>query len=157
LREKRELAAGGSRLHWLARAAVLASVSLFPAWAVAQDVFAAPNVPQDGKIASLLARAQKGRAQDEVKLGVALQFGQGVTADPSEAARWFLKAANQGDPAGQTRIGYLYLAGYGVPRDEGEAFRWLQRAAVEDYAPAQAGLGYLLLSGLGVKQDTERG
>ena len=97
-------------------------------------------VPPNEKFARVLARAEEGHAEDQVKLGVALQFGQGVAPDVSQAAHWFLKAANQGDPAAQTNIAYLYLEGQGVPRSEREAFTWFQRAAVEQYAPAQAGL-----------------
>ena len=109
----------------------------------------------DAKIQRLRLRAEKGRAEDEIKLAVALQTESGRERDQREVAQWFLRAANQGDPVAQTDIAYLYLNGSGVPRDEQQAFKWFQRAAVENYAPAQAGLSYLLLSGKGVKQDQQ--
>jgi len=49
------------------------------------------------------------------------QFGEGVPKDFSEAARWYRKAADQGDAKAQVDLGYLYNHGSGVPEDLGEA------------------------------------
>jgi hypothetical protein len=48
-----------------------------------------------------------------------------------QAARWFRKAAEQGDAAAQAMLGGLYLEGKGVPKDIFQAYVWLNRAASE--------------------------
>src|ERR1051325_11337148 len=77
----------------------------------------------------LESQAESGRADDPLKVGVAFQLGQGVDRDLAQAAHWFLKAANQGNPAAQTNLASMYLIGLGVPRDEHQAYYWFQRAA----------------------------
>src|SRR5215470_18288001 len=97
----------------------------------------------------LRAAAEAGQVGAQIDLARALESGVGTTADPAEAARWFLAAANQGNPEAQTNLGYLYTLGLGVGQDEQVAFQWFQRAAVEGYAPAQNDLATLLLTGVG--------
>jgi TPR repeat protein len=41
--------------------------------------------------------------------------GEGVTRDYAEAAKWYRKAANQGDADAQTILGSMYGEGKGVP------------------------------------------
>ena len=50
--------------------------------------------------------------------------GQGVAQNYPEAARWYLKAAEQGDPEAQYSIGALHQAVTGVARDLEEAQKW---------------------------------
>lgn len=99
----------------------------------------------------LRSEALAGKLRAQIDMGLALESGS--EADKAEAARWFLAAANQGDPEAQTDIGYLYSVGSGVARDPERAFMWFQRAAAEGYAPAQTDLGTMLVKGDGVKQD----
>lgn len=47
----------------------------------------------------------------------------------AEAARWFFKAATQGEPEAQYYLGICYSDGTGVPRDAAEAALWWRRAA----------------------------
>ncbi len=49
---------------------------------------------------------------------------QGIKLDEREAARWFLKAAQQGSVPAQSKLGSLYLSGRGVPQDPHEAYFW---------------------------------
>ena len=60
----------------------------------------------------------------------------------SEAAKWFLKAAEQGHPRAQLKIGLMYDKGEGVKQDPVEAAKWYRRAASQGYAPAQFNLGF---------------
>src|SRR5215472_13220385 len=99
----------------------------------------------------LRSEALAGNLRAQIEMGLALESGS--EADRAEAARWFLAAANQGDPQAQTNIGYLYSVGSGVPRDPERAFMWFQRAAAEGYATAQYDIGTMLVKGDGVKQD----
>jgi hypothetical protein len=47
----------------------------------------------------------------------------------AQAATWYRKAAEQGDPAAQATLGLLYSIGQGVGRDDVEAFFWFDLAA----------------------------
>lgn len=71
------------------------------------------------------------------------------------AAVYFHRAADIGDPRAQTEIGRLYLFGLGVMQNRAEAFRWMQRAAVSGYAPSQDALGLMYLYGVGTPQNDE--
>jgi TPR repeat protein len=59
---------------------------------------------------------------------------QAVRQDETEAARWFLKAAEQGNVPAQSKLGSLYLSGRGVPQDSNQAYFWtvLARASGDD-------------------------
>jgi len=88
--------------------------------------------------------AEKGNASAQIKLGVYYSketYYGGVKDEPIEAFRWFLKAAEQGDPDGQLKVGSSYLDGYGVPKNEVEAIKWCRKAAEQDYTVAQCVLG----------------
>jgi len=67
--------------------------------------------------------------------------------NPSDSARLFRAAADQGHPAAQYRLAMLLLHGTGVT-DRASATSWLRRAAERGYSPAQAALGdYLVRRG----------
>src|SRR5215472_14409348 len=101
----------------------------------------------------LLERARSGHVQEQLDVARAFQLGIGVDRDLAEAARWFHKAADQGNPEAQCQLGFLYHTGSGVERDDREAFNWFQRAALENYAPAQFDLSLFLLRGMGTSPD----
>ena len=75
--------------------------------------------------------------------------------DYSEAAKWFLKAAEQGDADAQYNLALMYENGEGVKKDYKEAVRWYTKAAEQGYASAQYMLGYMYCNGLGVKDYSE--
>lgn len=79
--------------------------------------------------------------------------GEGVLKDETEAAKWFLMAAERGDPEAQRSLAQLYLHGTGVPQDYGAAFEWCRRAAEQGHSVGQAMLGELYYVGRGVSQD----
>jgi hypothetical protein len=54
--------------------------------------------------------------------------GQGVGQDYQEAARWFRRAAAQGESYAQNSLGYLYAEGLGVPQDHVQAYLWFTLA-----------------------------
>lgn len=73
-----------------------------------------------------------------------------------EAAKWFQKAAAQGDAEAEYELGILYSQGYGVLKDERQAVVWLRKAAMGGSRMAQSELGWLYKTGeLGVKPDKE--
>ena len=67
----------------------------------------------------------------------------------SEAARWFLRAAEAGDGAGARALGSLYLVGAGVAQDDEEAARWLRSSAEAGDQASQVDLANLILEGGG--------
>jgi len=71
-----------------------------------------------------------------------------------EAAQYFRRAAEQGDPDGQYGLGILYATGEGVARDAGAAREWLERAGRQGHGLAVVALSQAFLSGrLGFKTD----
>jgi len=62
----------------------------------------------------------------------------GITKDDAEAARWYRKAADQGNADAQTNLGIMYRDGRGVPQDQNEAALWFRKAAAQGNAKARA-------------------
>lgn len=107
----------------------------------------------------LPAASSLGRASDFPERPLALNYpgpsdaAISVPADPAEAVRWFLAAADRGDREAQFQLGVRYHSGRGVVRDDLEAARWFQLAADQGYAPAQLSLAELYAAGHGVPAD----
>ncbi len=51
--------------------------------------------------------------------------------DYAEAARWYRKAADQGNTSAEDNLGKQYYYGRGVQQDRAEAYRWFARAAAQ--------------------------
>jgi TPR repeat protein len=64
--------------------------------------------------------------------------GNGVMQDDSEAAGWFLMAADQGDVEALFRLGEMHCYGIGVPRNYARATVFFQKAANQGHADARA-------------------
>jgi S1-C subfamily serine protease len=77
-------------------------------------------------LAGLRAEAEKGDATAQVELGQIL-----IGTDPTEAAKWCRRAAEQGNAVAQRGLGLCYDVGQGVPQDYIEAYKWLNLAAVQ--------------------------
>jgi uncharacterized protein len=67
-------------------------------------------------------------------------FQKGIEAyrqgKSSEAAKWFRKAADQGNAKAQHVMGMAYFEGQGVIKDAAEAVKWYRKAADQGYANA---------------------
>ncbi|MFG1480671.1 tetratricopeptide repeat protein [Xanthobacter sp. V4C-4] len=78
------------------------------------------------------AAAAQGIATAMTRLGLIahLEAASHAPGSPeeTEAAGWWRKAAEAGDPDGQALIGAAHHLGVGVPRDRVAAFAWLLRA-----------------------------
>ena len=57
--------------------------------------------------------------------------GRDITKDYVQSAKWYRKAAEQGDASAQNNLGLMYNMGEGVPEDAAEAARWFRRAAAQ--------------------------
>jgi hypothetical protein len=102
-------------------------------------------------------QTRAGNVQDEVRVAGDYLVGRGVPMDPAQAAYWYRKAADQGDPEAQDELGYFYLAGIGVPRDESSAIKWFTRAAGSGSQRAKLNLAVIYMKGIGVHRNISLG
>ena len=62
-------------------------------------------------------------------VGMMYDLGHGVPQSYSEAFKWFIKAAQQGEGVGQYNVGEALEYGRGVPQDDVAAYTWYSLAA----------------------------
>ena len=86
--------------------------------------FGPGRIPEIGELA-----AEQGYAPAQNNIGMMYGRGLGVSADFTQALRWFSMAAEQDHSGAQFNIGYMYENGLGVARDIEEAVRWYRLAA----------------------------
>jgi TPR repeat protein len=103
---------------------------------------------------ALLARAKAGDAEAQYEVGHIFASGdKGIEKDDAEAAKWFRKAADQGNADGQYKLGFIFYNGQGVPQDYAEAMKWFRKAVDQGDADAQNALGAMYYHGYGVPKD----
>jgi TPR repeat protein len=73
----------------------------------------------------------------QLDLYIAYSNGEGVAQDNAEAAKWWQRAAENGDSEAQYKLGLLYYDGKGVPQDFVLAHMWLNIASASSYATAE--------------------
>jgi hypothetical protein len=102
--------------------------------------------------------AEKGDAKDESYVATWYLGGtEGYPKDPVEAARWFRKAADQGEAGSQNLLGQLYVQGKGVPKDYGQAMGWFQKAASQGEPHACVWIGMACEQGIaGMPKDKQK-
>ncbi len=71
-----------------------------------------------------------------------------ILGNYSEAAKWFLKAAEKGLTGAQSLIGECYYICKGVAQDDEKAKFWLQKAAEQGNEEAEMILEYMDSEGL---------
>jgi TPR repeat protein len=117
---------------------------------------AAPNTQDEhpASVAELQTKAAQGFVIQEMELAADYFVGRGVPKDLAQAAYWYRKAADQGNPSAQMNLGYLYVSGIGVTRDPAEGAKWYRRASTS-IPDAKVNLATLYLRGSGVERDTD--
>ena len=141
------LRAGVARSKVLQAAIVVTANSVAPASEVKTPLAEVKSI-QD-----LKAKAVKGDRGAQRDLAIAYEEGEGVAQDYTEAAKWFHKAAEQGDMFSQFATGSNYEQGEGVAKNLPEALRWYRKAADQGYARAQFNVGNSYYHGLGVTRN----
>lgn len=91
--------------------------------------------------------------QDEFRLGLLYERGEGVPQDLVEAVKWYRKAAEHNHAEAQYTLAVHYAKGVGVAKDQVEAVKWYRRAAEQNYASAQYDLSVCYGEGEGVVKD----
>lgn len=97
---------------------------LFPSIVKSESFEASKKVDNKITLEEIKARADKGEAEYQVKLGNIYKEGKGVPQDYSQALKWYHEAARQGNAESQFMIGVMYHFGKGVPQDYKEVFKW---------------------------------
>lgn len=111
------------------------------------------NQPSSPSYIATRQAAEQGKPEAQTDLGIMYATGDGVSKDPTEAAKWFRKAAEQGFARAQNNLGVMYEGGNGVPQDNVEAVKWFRAAAEQGFARAQNNLATKYLDGAGVPKD----
>jgi TPR repeat protein len=83
-----------------------------------------PPPAEESGIDWLRQTAESGNAQAQYQLGLALDTGLAMPADPGEAVGWFERAAAGGEARAMRRLGLSHLLGRGVRQDRTAAYRW---------------------------------
>ena len=110
-----------------------------------------PDVPE------IQTRADGRSIQHEIELAAAYLTGRGVQKDEKQAAYWYEKAAEAGDPEAQKEIGYFYQIGLGVPIDPVRAVHWYRLSAAGGLLSGKVDLGVAYVWGVGVPKNTSLG
>src|SRR3979411_509408 len=87
--------------------------------------------------------AERGDAQSQYALGLAYEFGKGVSVDPGQAAMWYRRAAAQGYPGAQFNLGVAYANGPGMEQSLAQGAQWYRKAANNGDVSAQFNLGLM--------------
>lgn len=128
----------------------------------APPAVAAPAAPPriDGLPADLPAavrnvidRAQAGDAKSQFNLGMLYLAGRVGDKNPTEAAKWFERAAEQGVATAQFNLGVLYQRGEGVTQNDERAVSWYRKAATQNFAQAQHNLATAYAEGKGTDRS----
>jgi TPR repeat protein len=94
--------------------------------------------------------AEQGLEEAQVVLAMWLAAGEyGVTKNPEASFRWYLKAAEQGNPLAQAALGDAFYQGLDAEKNEEEAIKWLTKAAEQGNPNAQFSLGAAYYEGAG--------
>ena len=72
-----------------------------------------------------------------------------MTQNKEEAAKWYKKAADQGDADAQYQLGVFYENGYGVTQDKEQAMQWYKKAAEQGNESAKNAIDRMQSSGMG--------
>ncbi len=104
-------------------------------------------------LAKLRAKAESGDATAQNKVGDIYKYGFGVSQNPVEALKWYLKAAEQGSVFAEDSLGQMYLDGEGVTKDPAVALQWYHKAAAQGDEFAPYCLGQIYRDGDGVRKN----
>ncbi len=89
-------------------------------------------------------------------LGLMYAEGAGTPRDGLKAAKWYVKAAEQGFAQSQYNLAVSYYTGIGVSQDYAMAAAWYRKAAEQGDSRAQNNLGYMYDTGQGIELDPEQ-
>ena len=89
-------------------------------------------------------------------LGDIHRYGEGVVANPFEAFRWYILAAEQTLPEAEFIVGLWLADGIGAPENDFLALSWLRKAAAQGMTDAFYELGSMYAEGEGISTDLQQ-
>lgn len=102
----------------------------------------------------ILPKAEAGNPDDQFKVAIMYETGDGTKKNPREAIKWLMKAAEQGHADARFKLGMSYAQGKMVRQDYFMAAKYYRLAATfNNHADAQFRLGELHFNGRGVDHD----
>ena len=109
---------------------------------------------ESADLARTRSAAKKGDPVAQFFLGLRYYEGfGGVSKDYSEAAKWWLKSAEQSFPDAEQGIADLYYKGIGVEQDYGLALKWAKRSALHGNSVSCLSISTIYMKGQGTPQD----
>jgi hypothetical protein len=109
----------------------------------------------DGAAPWVVAAANTGIVEAQIRLGRMLLSGEGMAKDERAAFAWFARAAEAGNIEAHNMLGRCYEGGWGIAQDFARAAQHYGVAADGGDAWAQYNLGHLYLDGNGVARDVD--
>ena len=103
-------------------------------------------------VAMLRRAAEGGFARAQASMGFRMKENE----QWAEAARWFRRSAEQGDPSGRTEFALRLYRGQGVARDRRRAFQLMLQAARSGDSTAQFNVGVLYKRGGGTARNVAK-
>ena len=88
-------------------------------------------------------------------LGNLYSRGLGLPQSDTEALRWYMRAAAEGQLTAENNLGFMFATGRGVQQSNETAIFWFRKAAARGYAGAETNLGFMYSTGRGVPLDTK--
>jgi TPR repeat protein len=98
--------------------------------------------------ASLKANAKAGDTAAQLELGTRYFRGAGCPENPTLAALWFRKAAEQGNATAQYNLAFCLEKGLGLETDLAESYRYYRLAAEQNIVEAKYKVALFLLEGI---------
>ena len=86
-------------------------------------------------------------------MGLALQRGRGLRADPEKSVKWLLRSAAGGDAIAMRELAMAYASGFGVPLSATKSTERMTRAAEAGDVKAMRELSSAFKVGFGVSPD----
>jgi len=112
--------------------------------------------PDSQSLGILIRSAERGRSDDQFRLGFVYEHGFGTKVNNGDALQWFRRAAEQGDADGEVSLGFMYDdGGQGVEKDPNEALKWFRKAAQHGDADGELKLGLMYETGAGAPRDDD--
>ncbi len=105
-------------------------------------------------IAQSLTTKSNPALTDLYLVGLAYDWGWGLPADPSEAAKWYQRAIAQQEPRSMNNYGFLLARGRGVQQDDGRAIDLYRAAAQAGNIFSMANYANRLRDGRGIQADS---
>ncbi len=127
------------------------------------DFEAAEKAYDQGDYATALSEYKAdGGPRSLNSIGLMYFHGDGVNVDKREAALWFRKGAESGNPEAQLNYAQMLESGDGVERDLHQAAKWYRKAANQGSEEARQALEHIYRLTEGIKtrwyrKDAERG